>query len=605
MLPKILLCSNWDMQEDAAQKIIAKFYSADIAAYPQKKAADIVDIVLNSEFGKEFENAVCQIQIEKLYKSDIHGQDHVERVCLLAACLAIMEGVDKHTFLLCLEAAKYHDIGRCDDSEDQLHGCRGAAKIKGCCPAFDKQDRNIIAAVVEAHSLLDEEAEKISIKYGLQNPCCYEKYLQIVHIVKDADALDRFRLTDHSLKTKFLRMESSLHLIQAACEINQIQASWRIAVVSYTKETLRIIKRLNRRMPNIDIQYILEKDYTLWNEKPAEKIEIISMEHGIRLYKTNWIHKIIIPCIKKGSVLNSMYLPLRRQEVLEQDLLYAPYGLVYEGETEIDSSEAGTMLCKFSERTELDRIEIHINDNCNLICANCSMFAGLVDSNVCADYEITRKALFSLKRIYTHICEIDIIGGEPLLNPQIEDYCILLRQLYPLAYIFIVTNGIQLPYMKREFIEIIRKNRIYLSVTYYPGYKDLIQKIRKICKEHEIRLELLPKRVQFIKLYDFSGKASSEEMFERCKRKFAIIAMRENKLAVCYAPFALPYAEEKVHIGFQEEKVIDLFEESLTNTEIMKRFSKPMDCCRFCHNDTVLWEQSTENDCNNIKTWSY
>lgn len=83
----------------------------------------------------------------------------------------------------------------------------------------------------------------------------------------------------------------------------------------------------------------------------------------------------------------------------------------------------------------------------------------------------------------------------------------------------------------------------------------MIRQIKIFCEENEIVLELLQKRVNFVKLYDLSGNNSKEELFQRCRRKFMIIAMRENELAVCYAPFALPYAEIKFNIGYRKDRI--------------------------------------------------
>lgn len=41
----------------------------------------------------------------------------------------------------------------------------------------------------------------------------------LLGIIKDADALDRFRLRDCSLRTEFLHNKESLHLVRAAYEL--------------------------------------------------------------------------------------------------------------------------------------------------------------------------------------------------------------------------------------------------------------------------------------------------------------------------------------------------------------------------------------------------
>ena len=221
VLPELLKDSDWSEHTKKAEKIMKQYYMDDVLV-PQKKISDVMDTILNSKYKRKFMASMHQLKTEKLYKSNIHGQAHVERVCILAAYLAIQMKVNEHMFTLCMEVAKYHDIGRCDDSEDRLHGYRGSKDIKECCKDFSEWDCEMIAAVVEAHSLLDEEAEQVFVKYELLKTSDFETYLQILYILKDADALDRFRLTDHSLSVKFLRIPESVCVIQAACEMNQI-----------------------------------------------------------------------------------------------------------------------------------------------------------------------------------------------------------------------------------------------------------------------------------------------------------------------------------------------------------------------------------------------
>lgn len=229
ILPKLISDSDRHEQAEKAERIMNQYY-AEVDLFPQKEISDIMHIILDSKYSHNFLNSMKQLKIEKLYKSDIHGQDHVERVCILAAYLGIQLGISMHMFELCLEAAKYHDIGRCNDAEDRLHGYRGSKDIHECCGEFCEWDCEMIAAVVEAHSLLDDEAEQVFDKYELLKSSDFEMYLQILNIVKDADALDRFRLTDHSLKVDYLRVPESLSVIQAACEVNQVPVRWRVAI---------------------------------------------------------------------------------------------------------------------------------------------------------------------------------------------------------------------------------------------------------------------------------------------------------------------------------------------------------------------------------------
>lgn len=153
-----------------------------------------------------------------LYRSHIHGLGHIERVMLLGALIAKAEKLSLHETNLLLFACSYHDIGRANDSKDDLHSRRSAMMIaeKGLWERFgeDSEDElRAIQAAICTHSvndaMFDELAEEFGVKEELM-PLCKT----VCFCLKDADNLDRVRLYD--LDTKHLRHESSLNLVKTA-----------------------------------------------------------------------------------------------------------------------------------------------------------------------------------------------------------------------------------------------------------------------------------------------------------------------------------------------------------------------------------------------------
>lgn len=116
--------------------------------------------------------------------------------------------------------ALYHDIGRDDDMEDSDHGHRGAKKI--LMHISDNKMDMIIPAVIHAHSLLDEEAYQIFRQYNIEKSQ-YARYSKILSIIKDADALDRFRLRPNSLNPEYFRIDFSKILISLACVLSKVE----------------------------------------------------------------------------------------------------------------------------------------------------------------------------------------------------------------------------------------------------------------------------------------------------------------------------------------------------------------------------------------------
>lgn len=369
-----------------------------------------------------------------------------------------------------------------------------------------------------------------------------------------------------------------------------------VSIISWTEETKCCIQRLS---DEFRVKSVAEKYFQYFGVSD-NTFRICSIDAAINAYRMNEIDKFIIPCILKGNVFNTMYLLLKKYNIVDSDILYIPYNVIT-GTGEISISD----LVTFIERTELDRLELHINDHCNLRCKNCSMLAGLVREETNADFEKTKLSLLKLKKIFPFILEIDIFGGEPLLNPQLQEYCEYIRLLYPETYIFIVTNGTKILTMNDSLTECLKKNQIRFSITYYPGFDNLIYNVMQFCVNKDIKFEILKGRANFLRLYDFSGNQEPTEVFNFCKRKLSIIAMRENKLAPCYTPFALKYAEKEFQIGYYEDGIIDLLTSELTPREIISHFIQPMDYCRFCHCDKTDWRQvDLHNGKINLQDWS-
>lgn len=159
---------------------------------------------------------------EFLYKSETHGINHNLRVMIHTLYLVSILNLNKRDIDVAMKAAAYHDIGRVNDNTDDDHGGRSASKIEEVIEC-DYIDLNMLKAVIELHSINDDNFDKIASKYNIEN----KDRLKILYsVLKDADALDRVRLTyelnDYSeLDIRFLRLDESLTLVKAAHQLNE------------------------------------------------------------------------------------------------------------------------------------------------------------------------------------------------------------------------------------------------------------------------------------------------------------------------------------------------------------------------------------------------
>jgi sulfatase maturation enzyme AslB (radical SAM superfamily) len=87
-------------------------------------------------------------------------------------------------------------------------------------------------------------------------------------------------------------------------------------------------------------------------------------------------------------------------------------------------------------------VETMITQSCNLSCHGCTNYSDLIHSGY-VTWADGRKQLESwLNRV--DISDFGILGGEPLVNPEVAKWIVGLRELMPSAQIRFTTNGINL-----------------------------------------------------------------------------------------------------------------------------------------------------------------
>ena len=218
MLNYLFYVVNWKKPRQSADTILTAHYK-QINCNLKISAEELLKTLTNESYFSLFVDSMNKLKYHFLYDSRIHGQSHIERVAILSFALGLQLQLEYEDLRLCLEIAKYHDVGRQDEGEDELHGIRGAEKIAVICDDLSNEDKTLIAAVIAAHSFEDDCCMDVFEQRDVSTDDHYLKHKLLLGIIKDADALDRFRLRNNSLNTDYLRLTNSIALIRAACEM--------------------------------------------------------------------------------------------------------------------------------------------------------------------------------------------------------------------------------------------------------------------------------------------------------------------------------------------------------------------------------------------------
>ena len=169
--------------------------------FKEFKESSYYDILLDT-----YENLNTDI----LYKSNIHGQSHIERVIFFALVLSWKYDLDKADTDLMRYAASLHDTKRVNDGWDIDHGRRAANESIDYANIKD-EDKPVLQAIMTAHSSPDTNIEEIIYEYDIKD---YDRALFIAKLFKDSDGLDRVRID--WLDPKYLRNDFSLELVDFA-----------------------------------------------------------------------------------------------------------------------------------------------------------------------------------------------------------------------------------------------------------------------------------------------------------------------------------------------------------------------------------------------------
>jgi uncharacterized radical SAM superfamily Fe-S cluster-containing enzyme len=113
------------------------------------------------------------------------------------------------------------------------------------------------------------------------------------------------------------------------------------------------------------------------------------------------------------------------------------------------------------------RFEIHVCEHCNLNCKGCGHFSPLAKKHF-LDPAVFERDCRQLSKLSNRRVElIDLMGGEPLLHPQITKIFEIARMYFD-DTIQLVTNGILLEKQNDVFWESCRRQRIDILISRYP-----------------------------------------------------------------------------------------------------------------------------------------
>ena len=247
--------------------------------------------------------------------------------------------------------------------------------------------------------------------------------------------------------------------------------------------------------------------------------------------------------------------------------------------------------------SKLIHFTIHLADHCNLNCVGCDHFSPLAEP-YCISIEEFKKDFIRMGELFSHKCSrISLIGGEPLLNPDIIELMKIARENFTEGDIQIITNGILLLRVGEDFWRACHDNKIRINMTHYPIKLD-VDAIKSLADKFDVEFTCVTTgKTMYKEPLDLSGKGDPRYNFIRCGRSNGCITLWKGKLFTCTMIPNVHFFNKAFNqnIPVTEADYVDIYSD-IKPEEILRKMATHVPICSYCnikgYQDGIEWRVS-------------
>ena len=259
-------------------------------------------------------------------------------------------------------------------------------------------------------------------------------------------------------------------------------------------------------------------------------------------------------------------------------------------------------LAKMAAKPKLD---VQVCDHCNLRCAGCLHFAPLAKKRFLDldEYAHDLEALAAIDGIEGYFGSIVLMGGEPLLHPNIVEVVRTTRSRLPNENIDLCTNGLLLKRMGDDFWDAIAECGVRIAISPYPikiNYEELARLVRSKGARAEFAGDITgaaKDKQEFIHLaLDPEGKCDPVRSFASCPFGGCFMQLSRGAIWPCQVSALHGAFARRFGYGMRDEPEDSLALGVIGSADDIEDFRrKPHPMCRYCDNDALTvapWGQS-------------
>ena len=315
--------------------------------------------------------------------------------------------------------------------------------------------------------------------------------------------------------------------------------------------------------------------------------KIISFFDAIKLYEDKKIDCFMIPAAYSLRDYQGMYEQLITKNVHAADIFIVPAILLKKAV--LDEQEFNDLFTTWDKFSQIEDLQVHVNDHCNLNCSSCCHFSNLIKNDCFMDEKKLKKDLLQIKGKIKYINKVVLLGGEPLLNARLPEYIRFIYENFLYSEKNIVTNGLLLFNMSDDLINAIRETDTLLSVSLYGVMESRTEEMVNYLKNLNIRFEINPQK-------EFGKRLSLEPRFTKSAQYCGqCCTLRDGKIMMCPELAYIKYFNEYFNVNLPVEEGVDIYDECISGSQLYHIMRQPKELCKHCTG--VLYED--------FEPWTY
>lgn len=233
-------------------------------------------------------------------------------------------------------------------------------------------------------------------------------------------------------------------------------------------------------------------------------------------------------------------------------------------------------------KPRIKQFDVNLVDHCNMKCKGCLRLSNLVKEPFYADFDRMINDWKRMKELFWGVERLKLMGGEPMLSPELCEYISYARKIFPDADIMVTTNALLINENCKELFKVMRENFVFFDISLYAPMDERIAYVEDLLQSESVWHAINHSKGNFYKVMSSKPDYDMDEAYENCTAKNCH-HLREGKLSVCSRPQYVHIMNERFGTDIPTwDGVWDIYNLKMDAWELDAKLSKGFEACKYC-----------------------